>query len=61
MRLRYFGPRPLIANDSQRSGSSTLVNAKLAYAVTKQVKVGFDVLNLFNRRVDDITKRASNS
>ena len=55
LRLRYFGPRPLIEDNSQRSGSSTLVNAKVGYAVTKQIKFGIDVLNLFNRKVDDVT------
>ncbi len=55
LRLRYFGPRPLIEDDSQRSGSSTLINAKLGYAVTKQIRFGFEVLNLFDRKVDDIT------
>ena len=54
LRLRYFGPRPLTADDSQRSGSSTLVNAKIGYAITKQVKMRLDVLNLFDRKVDDI-------
>jgi len=55
LRLRYFGPRPLIQDNSERSGSSLLVNAKLGYAVTKQVRIGFDVLNLFDRKVDEIT------
>ncbi len=55
LRLRYFGPRPLIEDNSERSGSSTLVNAKVGYAVTKQVRFGFEVLNLFDRKVDDIT------
>jgi outer membrane receptor protein involved in Fe transport len=55
LRLRYFGPRALIEDDSQRSGSSTLVNAKLGYAVAKQLKIGVEVLNVFNRKVDDIT------
>ncbi len=55
LRLRYFGPRPLIEDNSQRSGSSLLVNAKLGYAVTRQVRIGFDVLNLFDRKVDEIT------
>jgi len=55
LRLRYFGPRPLIEDNSERSGSSLLVNAKLSYAVTKQVRIGLDVLNLFDRKVDDIT------
>jgi len=53
--LRYFGPRPLIEDNSERSGSSTLVNAKLGYAATKQIKFGIEVLNVFDRRVDDIT------
>jgi len=55
LRMRYFGPRPLIEDNSQRSGSSLLVNAKLGYEVTKQVRLGMEVLNLFNRKVDDIT------
>jgi outer membrane receptor protein involved in Fe transport len=55
LRLRYFGPRPLTEDNSERSGSSTLLNAKIAYAATKQIKFGIDVLNLFNRKVDDIT------
>jgi len=55
LRLRYFGPRPLIEDDSQRSESSKLVNARLGYAINKQVKLDVEVLNLFNRKVDDIT------
>jgi outer membrane receptor protein involved in Fe transport len=55
LRLRYFGPRALIEDNSQKSGSSTLVNAQLGYAVSKQAKIKFEVLNLFNRKVDDIT------
>jgi len=55
LRLRYFGPRPLIEDNSVRSGSSTLVNAKVAYALTKQSKLRLEALNLFDRKVDDIT------
>jgi outer membrane receptor protein involved in Fe transport len=55
LRLRYLGPRPLVEDNSERSGSSTLVNAKVGYAVTKQLRFGFELLNLFNRKVDDIT------
>ena len=54
LRLRYFGGRPLTADNSVRSSSSTLVNAKLGYAVTKDIKLTAEVLNLFNRRVSDI-------
>jgi hypothetical protein len=55
LRVRYFGPRPLVEDNSERSGSSTLVSAKLGYAATRQVKFGIEVLNLFDRKVDDIT------
>jgi outer membrane receptor protein involved in Fe transport len=55
LRLRYFGPRPLIEDGSQRSPASSLVNARIGYSVNRQYRVGLDVLNLFNRRVDDIT------
>jgi hypothetical protein len=55
LRLRYFGPRPLVEDNSQRSGSSALVNARIGYTVTRQFKVGLEILNLFDRKVDDIT------
>ena len=55
VRLRYFGPRPLIENNSERSGASSLLNAKLGYAPTRELKLRIDVLNVLNRRVDDIT------
>jgi outer membrane receptor protein involved in Fe transport len=55
LRLRYFGPRTLVEDNSQKSGPSTLVNARLGYAVNKQFKLGVEVLNLFDRKVDDIT------
>jgi outer membrane receptor protein involved in Fe transport len=55
LRLRYFGPRPLIEDNSQRSPSSLLVNGRIGYAVNRQVALGLEVLNLFNRKVDDIT------
>jgi outer membrane receptor protein involved in Fe transport len=54
MRLRYFGPRPLIEDDSVRSSSSTLVNARLGYRFNRQVELVADVLNLLDRKVNDI-------
>ena len=54
LRLRYFGARPLIEDNSVRSPSSTLVNAKLGYALAKDIKLTVDVMNLFNRQVSDI-------
>lgn len=54
MRLRYFGPRPLIEDNSVRSKPSTLVNLLAGYRVSRQLKVSVEVLNLFNRQVSDI-------
>ena len=54
LRLRYFGPRPLIEDNSVRSASSTLVNARLAYDITPALKLSGDLLNVFDRQVSDI-------
>jgi len=53
LRLRYFGPRPLIEDNSVRSNSTTLVNARLGYK-WKNVTVALDVLNIFNQKSSDI-------
>jgi outer membrane receptor protein involved in Fe transport len=54
VRLRYFGGRPLIEDNSVRSASSTLINTKLAYAFSRSVKLTAEVLNLANRKVSDV-------
>ena len=54
VQFRYFGPRPLIADDSVRSKSSATVNARLGYKITPKVTVELDVFNLTNRRVSAI-------
>jgi outer membrane receptor protein involved in Fe transport len=54
LRLRYFGPRPLIEDNSVRSSSSTLINANVGYKIKKDLKLGFEVFNLTNRKVSDI-------
>jgi len=54
LRLRYFGPRPLIEDDSVRSPSSTLVNLRLGWKPQPRILVALDVLNLLNRDVSDI-------
>ena len=54
LRWRYFGPRPLIEDNSVRSGSTSLVNARVGYAFTKKVRAYVDVYNLFNRKANDI-------
>ena len=54
VRLRYFGGRPLVEDNTVRSPASTLLNARLAYALTPAVKVSLQILNLLDRRVSDI-------
>lgn len=53
-RLRYFGPRPLVEDNSVRSASSFLVNLKLGYRLQKNVRVFVEVLNAFNKKANDI-------
>ena len=52
--LRYFGPRPLIEDDSVRSRSTTLAYLRLGYEITPSVKLALDVFNLFDRQASDI-------
>jgi len=52
--LRYFGPRPLIEDNSQRSRGTTLAYARVGYKISPDVKVAVDVFNLFNRKASDI-------
>lgn len=53
-RLRYFGPRALIEDNSVRSNSTTLVNSRIGYQLNQQVQLSLDIFNLFNRKVADI-------
>ena len=52
--LRYFGPRPLIEDNSVRSRSTTLAYARLGYKLDKDTKITLDVFNLLDRRASDI-------
>ncbi|PMQ17140.1 TonB-dependent receptor [Janthinobacterium sp. AD80] len=52
--LRYFGPRPLIEDNSVRSASTTLAYARVAYQLNRKTRVSLDVFNLFDKRASDI-------
>jgi hypothetical protein len=54
VRWRYFGPRPLIEDNSVRSQSTSLVNLRIGHAVTKQIRAYLDVFNLFDRKASDV-------
>jgi len=55
IRLRYFGPRDLTSDGINRSASTLLLNMGLAYKFNRQWRISADLLNLTNRRNDDIT------
>jgi hypothetical protein len=54
VRLRYFGPRPLVEDGSARSAASTLLYADAGRALTRQLRVTLQAFNLLNARVSDI-------
>ncbi len=54
LKARYFGPRPLIEDDSVRSLSSFIVNARAGYNFDNGLKLQLDILNLFNARTNQI-------
>ena len=50
LRLRYFGPRPLIEDNSVRSQASTTLNGRIGYRIGKDMQVELEGFNLTNRR-----------
>ncbi len=54
LRLRYFGPRPLIEDNSVRSRSTTLLNGRIGYAFENGLRVQLDVFNLLNSKASQI-------
>ncbi len=54
LRVRWFGPRPLIEDDSVRSKASTLVNADASYSLKPGWSIQASVFNLLDAKVSDI-------
>ena len=54
LRGRYFGPRPLIEDDSVRSQSSLIFNARAGYRFDNGFRLQLDVFNLFNAKTNQI-------
>jgi hypothetical protein len=48
LRLRYFGRRPLIEDDSVTSKPTTLVDLRVGYKFSETARVWLDIFNLFN-------------
>ncbi len=54
IQTRYFGPRPLIEDNTVTSRSTNLTNLRLGYRIDKTWQVRLDLLNIFNRKQSDI-------
>ncbi|MFN0038683.1 MAG: TonB-dependent receptor [Burkholderiales bacterium] len=54
LQYRYFGPRPLIEDDSARSKSTQITNLRVGYRIDPKWRVHLDVFNLLNRKDSDI-------
>jgi TonB dependent receptor/Carboxypeptidase regulatory-like domain/TonB-dependent Receptor Plug Domain len=54
LNVRYFGPRPLIEDNSIRSHSATTVNLRLGHDVGRNLRIAADFLNLFDTKASDI-------
>ncbi|HEY4492290.1 MAG TPA: TonB-dependent receptor, partial [Acidobacteriota bacterium] len=54
LQLRYFGPRPLIEDNSVRAKSSTLVNLAIGYKLNRKWNGFLDIFNVLNSESSDI-------
>jgi outer membrane receptor protein involved in Fe transport len=54
IRLRYFGPRPLIENDDERSDDTVLLSAKVGYEFNETWTIAAEVFNLLDRSDHEI-------
>jgi outer membrane receptor protein involved in Fe transport len=54
LRLRYFGPRALVEDDSVRADDVVLLTARVGYEITKNLQVSVEIFNLLDRADSDI-------
>jgi hypothetical protein len=54
LRLRYFGPRPLIEDDSVRSDATVQLNARIDYQWTQSISISLEALNLLGSKDSEI-------
>ena len=50
LQLRYFGPRPLIEDNSVRSKSTTTLNGRIGYKISPRARLNLEGYNLTNRK-----------
>jgi hypothetical protein len=54
LRVRHFGPRPLIEDASVKSKSTTIWHGEVGYRMSRRARVVLEAFNLFNAEVSDI-------
>ncbi len=50
LQLRYFGPRPLLEDNTVRSSKTTTLNGRIGYKFTSKLQVDLEAFNLTNRK-----------
>jgi hypothetical protein len=54
LQLCYFGPRPLVEDNSVRSNSTTTLNGCIGYKISPKTRVELEGFNLTNRQASAI-------
>jgi hypothetical protein len=54
IRLRHFGPRPLLEDGSVKSSQTSIVNGEAGYKLSERVRLVAEGFNLLNAKVSDI-------
>jgi hypothetical protein len=54
LRLRHFGPRPLLEDNSVQSQSTSIVNGEVGYQFSDRIRLLLEGFNLFDAEVSDI-------
>ena len=54
LQYRYFGPRPLVEDNSVRSASTATLNGSIGYKISPTVRVELEGFNLTNRQASAI-------
>jgi hypothetical protein len=54
LRLRHFGPRPLIEDNSVASRQTSIINGEVGYKFSEKLRLVLEGFNLFDAEVSDI-------
>jgi hypothetical protein len=54
LRLRHFGPRPLIEDGSVKSKATSIVNGEVGYKFTDRIRLTLEGFNILDAEVSDI-------